>query len=230
VGGSRWEVLNAGVGSTGTANQLAFFETEGYKYEPDLVVLGFFQNDFTDNLVSGLYTVEGGRLVKHDAPTTIWRRVQGVVCHLPGYNTFFARSQLLNFVKVRVARRHYRNLGVLYEQPGGDAERQALTLAITEHLMSALAESCARHGCGLVVLMMPKIDYGEWPERTALLLDYLDQQGIAFIDLAPAFRARDEAGVEVAYPEDHHWNRAGHELAAEILYDWVTAGAASTHQ
>jgi hypothetical protein len=225
--GGAWEVLNAGVGSTGTAHQLAYFETEGCKYSPDLVVLGFFQNDFTDNLASGLYTLEAGRLVKHEARTTIWKRIQGVVCHVPGYNTFFANSHLLNFVKVRVARRHYQNLGTRYDQPGADAERQARALEITEALISALRDACAARGARLVVLLIPKIDYGEWPERTRSLIEHLRAEGISYIDLAPAFRAADAAGAVVAYPEDHHWNAAGHDLAAGVLHDFITGEMAA---
>jgi len=224
--GGAWEVLNAGVGSTGTAHQLAYFETEGYKYSPDLVVLGFFQNDFTDNLASGLYTLEAGRLVKHEARTTIWKRIQGVVCHVPGYNTFFASSHLLNFVKVRVARRHYQNLGTRYDQQGPDSARQAQALALTQAVISALDDACAARGARLVVLLIPKIDYGEWPQRTLDLISHLEAGGIAYIDLAPAFRAADAAGAVVSYPADHHWNAAGHDLAARALYDVVTAGAA----
>jgi hypothetical protein len=229
--GSKWEVINAGVGSTGTAHQLAFFETEGYKYGPDIVVLGFFQNDFTDNLASGLYTVEAGRLVKHDARTTIWRRIQGIVCHVPGYNTFFASSHLLNFAKVRVARRHYQQLGTRYDQPGGqlgaDTERQAQALEITKALISALRDTCARHQSRLVVLLIPKIDYGEWPERTLALMEHMRAEGIAYIDLAAAFRAEDAAGTVVSYPADHHWNAAGHDLAARMLYEFLTGGPAA---
>lgn len=221
-----WEVINAGVGSTGTANQLAFFETEGYRYSPDLVILGFFQNDYTDNVVSRLYTLDGGLLTKHDAATTVWRSVQQVVRVIPGYRTIFARSHLLNFTKVRIARRHYRSLGVRYDPPPGEADRNLQGLEITQALIVALRDACTRNSCALTVMMIPKIDYSDWTQRTVRLLDYLASQNIAAIDLMMDFRNTDAAGVPVSYPEDHHWNRAGHRLAAEILYKHVKADSA----
>jgi lysophospholipase L1-like esterase len=59
------EVINAGVIGYGTDNQLAYFTDEGYKYQPDLVVLAFFTgNDITDNIWYSLYELEDGRLVR----------------------------------------------------------------------------------------------------------------------------------------------------------------------
>jgi hypothetical protein len=44
------EVLNFGIGKTGTSHQLAFYQKEGAKYQLDLVIVSFFcGNDFSDN-------------------------------------------------------------------------------------------------------------------------------------------------------------------------------------
>jgi hypothetical protein len=71
--GVKAEVLNTGVSGFGTAEQLAFFESEGVLYQPDIVVLGFFANDYEDSVKTGLFAVEDGRLVeksKTHAPAT----------------------------------------------------------------------------------------------------------------------------------------------------------------
>lgn len=48
--GSRVEVLNAGVSGWGTDNALLFFQNEGWKYRPDLVLLAFCTvNDVWEN-------------------------------------------------------------------------------------------------------------------------------------------------------------------------------------
>ncbi|MBI5629698.1 MAG: SGNH/GDSL hydrolase family protein [Elusimicrobia bacterium] len=43
--GRRYEVINAGVGNYGTAQELAYLRQEGYKYRPDHIILAFFIND-----------------------------------------------------------------------------------------------------------------------------------------------------------------------------------------
>jgi hypothetical protein len=52
------EVLNTGVSGFSTAEELAFLENEGYRYHPDVVVVGFYANDFDDNLKAGLFELD----------------------------------------------------------------------------------------------------------------------------------------------------------------------------
>ena len=71
--GARAEVLNTGISGFGTAEQLAFLEAEGVRYQPDVVVLGFFANDYEDSVRSRLFAIEDGRLVSQSrtyAPAT----------------------------------------------------------------------------------------------------------------------------------------------------------------
>ena len=61
--GLKAEVFNTGISGFGTAEELVYLENEGIKYKPDAVVLGFYANDFDDNLRSDLFRLEGGQLV-----------------------------------------------------------------------------------------------------------------------------------------------------------------------
>jgi hypothetical protein len=73
IRGVRAEVLNTGISGFGTAEQLAFLENEGVRYRPDVIVLGFFANDYEDSVRSGLFSVNDGRLEaqsKSYAPAT----------------------------------------------------------------------------------------------------------------------------------------------------------------
>jgi lysophospholipase L1-like esterase len=56
------EVMNTGISGFSTAEALAFLEAEGLRYQPDAVVLGFFANDFEDNLKVPLYALQGDHL------------------------------------------------------------------------------------------------------------------------------------------------------------------------
>lgn len=57
------EVFNTGISGFGTAEELIYLENEGIRYNPDAVVLGFYVNDFDDNLRSDLFRLEDGKLV-----------------------------------------------------------------------------------------------------------------------------------------------------------------------
>lgn len=61
--GKPARVLNAGVSGFSTAEALNLLRYEGLRYQPDAVVLGFFANDFSDNIKDGLYRLEGDSLI-----------------------------------------------------------------------------------------------------------------------------------------------------------------------
>ena len=56
--GYQAEVIKAGVSGFSNAEALAFLEYEGVRYDPDVVVLGFYRNDFEDNLKAGLFNLD----------------------------------------------------------------------------------------------------------------------------------------------------------------------------
>ncbi len=62
--GHSVRVLNAGVSGFSTAEALVFLEQEGYKYDPDAVVLGFFANDYSDNIKDGLFKLNQDSLTE----------------------------------------------------------------------------------------------------------------------------------------------------------------------
>ncbi len=57
-----YQVINAGISSFGTEEELVFLENEGIKYHPDIVILGFYANDPSDSAASNLFNVKNGAL------------------------------------------------------------------------------------------------------------------------------------------------------------------------
>jgi hypothetical protein len=47
----KLEVINAGVSGYGTDQEYLYYTTEGYRYDPDIVVLAFYANDIENNLL-----------------------------------------------------------------------------------------------------------------------------------------------------------------------------------
>lgn len=61
--GVKAEVYNMGIAGFSTAEELIFLENEGVKYDPDIVILGFFANDLEDNIKTGLFAVVNDELI-----------------------------------------------------------------------------------------------------------------------------------------------------------------------
>ncbi|MBU1849701.1 MAG: hypothetical protein KKH40_03155, partial [Nanoarchaeota archaeon] len=61
-----YEVINLGVSGYGTDQELILLQKEGLKYNPDVVILGFYlENDKPDNSKE-LLIVENGELIKNE--------------------------------------------------------------------------------------------------------------------------------------------------------------------
>ncbi len=57
------EVINAGVSGFSNAEELVFYEQEGIKFSPDILIVGFYNNDLRDNIRAGIYKLENNNLV-----------------------------------------------------------------------------------------------------------------------------------------------------------------------
>ena len=62
AGGVECEVINLSVSGFGNAEQLVMLRSEGFRYEPDLVLVAWHSSDFSDNIRSGLFSLadDGG--------------------------------------------------------------------------------------------------------------------------------------------------------------------------
>ncbi|MGD9140459.1 MAG: GDSL-type esterase/lipase family protein [bacterium] len=227
-GDETWEVLNMGVGSTGTAQQYALFLREGIKYDPDYVVLCFCQaNDYWDNITCGLYTLEDGELVKHDAPKTLWRTVQQATAWMPGYRTLFASSHLLNFVKHRAARFHFRDLADKSDLPEGRSAVERRGEVVTQALVLAMCDACENRGCSLIMTVVPDPARGFiHHDDTIDLIDLAESHGIHFVSIAEALGKADAGGTAVIFGDDLHWNVVGHEIVGRTLGEFFLSQAA----
>ncbi|MBM3412512.1 MAG: hypothetical protein FJY19_03925 [Bacteroidetes bacterium] len=90
-------VINAGLSGTGTGEQLVFLEQEGYKYQPDYIVLGFFENDFDDNQKAAFFKVSNDtlQLVKQEHLPGV--KIQNFIYQFKLFHWLGEHSYLYNF-------------------------------------------------------------------------------------------------------------------------------------
>lgn len=216
----RWEVINAGVCGTGLAHQLAYYEDEGSRYDPDITLVCICgANEFSDNSMSGLYTVDGDTLVRHEACLALPMKLRNVMMNLPGYRTLFARSHLITYIKRSVARYAYARGAGADKDSAEIAAGRRRSLELAERLLLDLNERCRANGARLVVTVVPRPDDSDQPDRVAALIRFARQRGIAYADLAPGFTREHLEGHITHFPHDGHWNVTGHALAAQLLYE-----------
>jgi len=50
---------------------------------------------------------------------------------------------------------------------------------------------------------------------------FCQQESLHCLDLTPAFVEQTQTGAELYFRQDAHWNPAGHQLAADLLADYL---------
>ncbi|MCK4547994.1 MAG: hypothetical protein KAW17_11200 [Candidatus Eisenbacteria sp.] len=216
-----WEVINAGVDRTGTAHQLAYFNAEGYKYDPDLVLLCFCgANDFFDNAGVGLYRLQDGRLVKQDARLPDPVKLREAMLRLPGYRILSSRFHLFTFMRRRIANYIYSR-EVRTRDPVRAETAMPRAENLTRHLLTALCETCRAKNIVFAVMVVPHADGSDPPRQTASLIEFVKATAIPYVDLSARFLEEGQSGIENYFPLDGHWNPAGHRLTGRILKDFV---------
>ena len=226
------EVLNFGIGKTGTSHQLAWYLKEGVLYDLDIVVLAFLAaNDFGDNL-RGVYKIHNGELVHDAASYSSIRKIQAVVYKIPGYRWLAEHSHLVNLARVVTTSLNDRSrtvqAGINSEDLSDRNMRQEsakeLTLRLVEEFKS---EAESRQSHFLMTSLpargqRPLAEYAN-PENAKPYIHQLDflqteieTHDIPYLDLVPVFASLD-AGPPYYYVDDGHMQPAGLAVIAEHL-------------
>lgn len=228
------ELLNLGIPSTAPEDHALLLSSEGLDLEPDAVLqFVYVGNDLTTMPLARRthwrpYLLDLGRFLFGILP-----RIEGRVFHGRRY-----RDERPNFDEqgyLDVVRPH---LAVF--DPGWPAFAERVERL--RRVVARTRELCRRHGVRLAVVLLPaevqvdgellrqaagpgrarELDV-ERPNRELARLFAAD--GLPCLDLLPALAAA-ARGERLYKPRDSHWNLAGNRLAAELLYAWLTSGAA----
>jgi hypothetical protein len=212
------EVINCGVNGYGTENELKLLEKIGPELDPDLVLVGFFANDYTDNLLGakGMYSVRDGFLFDH-------------FTHEYFRENFLAReSHLWRLLKTawELARIKWFG-GVPTARPVrsfSDAEFERGALLSAQHLLAMRTES-EKLGAALAVIWLPADVYAlaertpEIPLRRRLQRR-VAVAGIPSLDLLPIVRRQpDASGLYLA--NDGHFSVRGNRVAGQAVGKWL---------
>lgn len=228
------EVINAGVGGYGTAQQLAFYRTYGRAFDPDLVTIGVFGNDPIDNVVNELYDVGGDSIVLRPAAErpSIWT-AKRLVDRIPFYSFLVRESATVNLLRMMILRSRWQDMEA-------DASHRRLATSdslttdqwrITERLLAALARDVKRDGANLLTLILPSAKEMEgsltrnpdllgFPTRLGVICDGV---GLECIDVGAeiADRGLTRRTTPLFIPGDGHFTAIGHELTARVIADPV---------
>jgi lysophospholipase L1-like esterase len=191
--GSRAEVINAGVGNYNTIMEVNYFLNEGYKYQPDIVVLNYVPND------------------AEPVPRAVQPNPLMRACHSCVF--IFGRiDTLLRDVSLRPNWTAYYL--ALYGSGGAEGWIEAKVS------IGKLAEYCRSHNIKLLIAHLPELhDLKHYPLQkiTDLVRQAATENGADFVDVLPELKQHDAAKLWVS-PSDPHPNAYANELIASSLF------------
>lgn len=209
------EVLNAGVGGYNSEQEVLWYERNGYRFDPDLVLVAFVDNDFA---CPDTYSREGGDWVLRYYEE--WR-VPVVADPWGLARPLLARSHLARIV--------FAALADLRKRRDPDADFPLFD-PIEERNLSALgrlADRLQARGTALAIVQFPIFKWfdayatGPFGGMHRRLRDFCAGRGIPYLDLFDAYRREPVEALcdpaELATDPPTHPNARGHRLAGEAI-------------
>jgi hypothetical protein len=241
-GGTRYEVVNCATDGYGTAQEWLAYRERCRRYQPDLVLLGFFaSNDVLDNYWDA-------RVFNHPLARKCGRayfelrdgKLAPVSGGLLGAGSsafpLLDRSYLYQLVaSVREPDRDKAWLRANAVFRSDDGHELQAAWAVTRELLLTLDREVRESGARFGVVLVPsrfevepearrqaerRMDY-ERPHR--LLREFLAEQGLAHLDLAPSLReaAAQPDAAPLYFRRDMHWTALGNEVAGRLVARWI---------
>jgi lysophospholipase L1-like esterase len=200
----HFEVINTGIGNYNTSQEVAYFHDRGYRFQPDMVLLGFFIND------------------AEETPRPAGNWVSRESC----FYTFLTSvgDVFLRRMNWRPGYRDYYS--ALYEegQPGWVECQRAL---------KDLADTCRGQRIALHVLIIPELHHlgsaYEFRDVHDKVKRILAAQGVPVIDLLDSFPADHPETFWVSLGDPHPNEKACQIIAQRLYADlWPAKSKAAT--
>jgi len=187
------EVINTGVGNSGSVQEVERFLTRDARFNPDLVVLNF---DFRSAIPVPRYGYDGS-LVQHSEALVFLTSGSDALQRLFG------------------ARKHWdEDYLALFDGPGWPPARMAI---------HRLADYCRQRRVQLLIVNWPElhdVQHYRLGRITALIRQVADDEGAPFVDLLDAVKNEDSSKLWVT-PPDPHPNGYANGLFATYLFPFV---------
>lgn len=230
--GLEVEVLNAGVSGYSSAEECLYLERELLRYEPDLVLVSYFGNDLVDNIRSGLFRLEGTRLLEA-APSYVpggglgdWMNTNPLLSLLSERSSAFAlfKERLNQFVKREVVESNRRNP---QRDPSGAESETLLQRQLAGAIFERIFATTRAREIPLVIQSIPMPDPFHAPRELLeqFPLDSFDVEraGIHFFPARSVLAPHLDSALLYHLRSHGHWTPEAHRLAGEGLAELVVA-------
>jgi len=227
------EVINAGCDGYSPWQEYELLRTEGMKYEPDLVTVGFVPNDVTEQF--GLKKF-GGRGIgfqlshtKDYGDVSVLSSLRYSISRMPFYLFLEERLLKLRFGKdVKEGAKKLEELQVedLVYRHGSPEVLRAWEKTLSD--LKKITDHCSENGVEVLILIFPYTFQLDLPPQEAypqsVLKDFCERNGVRYIDLLPLFSDEmKRSGRDATYYfiDFDHPTVEGNKFIALTLYNYL---------
>ena len=242
-----FEVMNFGTSAYGTEQEYLTIKNDVVLYSPDVIILVFFSNDLKDNMKFNLFSVKNNTLIQNPPQKiTAILKIRNFISwhsHLYAliYRSVIDNQNLRNLlIKAKLLNPPYKepstDFDSLIYQNSYNADFE-YSMNKTILLLNKIKETSNNHNLRFILLLAPskeQVDDTEMKkyiskmnintsELNATLVQdtikiSLRKSNITIWDLSEQFM-ENSINNTFYYDTDPHWNKKGHELAANIIYE-----------
>jgi len=246
------EVINTGVSGFGNDEELVLLENEGFKYNPDVIVLAFFANDFEDNVKSGLFGLDSQNyLIEKKYEHIPGVRIQNFIYRIPlvqwlSENSYFYSllfNNTWNYFKLKLSEQAAKQATATNKTPAAatvefefavptSASHSDYQTELAAALIERMQRFCTNKGIRFIVVDIPTMPslHHFASSMSPALRTRLDTAHIEYItseSLLQKFNGVAEMHVPHGY---HHISEFTHTLIGEELGRRILTSSATAKQ
>ena len=186
------EIVNSGVGGYSPWQEFLYLETEGVRYDPDVIVISFVLNDVTEKFRLARYGGDStGYQLAHSA-TSVFDRFASKSAIGFAIRDWSARNRFGDDVQAGAVNREALNDWSLIQDANTPRVQHAWNLTLKN--LSKIADFCASRGIPLVLVAFPNSYQFLRPEAYGIpqqiIMDFGSQHGVETVDLLSLARQR----------------------------------------
>jgi len=213
-----WEIINASVSGYSTDQEYLYLKELGIRFKPDVVMLLFYENDFTDNNIGSASWYFKPYFGEHNG---IWglrnNPVPIATMKQRAHRFFFGRTYFIKHLYAAVIHGFYYLKSLVKHNPQRDipVREQELekTYTVTAYLLRSINRLCIENNAKFILVSVPMER-----KKRVWMEEFAQMEKIPYLALDPYFESKER---QTTFAHDKHWNPIGHQIAANSISNFL---------